>query len=157
MVKEMEKGKEYNFDVDLIFEGENINNHKIKGKSFIKGKLEFEGQYLFNKKWIIKSYDENGNIIYEINKGNGKSREYLNDSVIFEGEYINGIRNGKGKEYSNGKLLFEGEFLDGNIINGKEYDTLGNLIFEGKFKNKIRWDGKIKEYKGNLIFEGEIK
>ena len=53
----------------------------------------------------------------------------MNDSLIYEGEYINGIRNGKGKEYSNGKLLFEGEFLDGNIINGKEYDTFGNLIF----------------------------
>ena len=56
---------------------------------------------------------------------NGKVREYNNDGIlIFEGEYLNGIRNGKGKEYNeNGELLFEGEYIhltklekNGNVI-----------------------------------------
>ena len=32
--------------------------------------------------------------------------------MIFEGEYLNGMKNGKGKEYE-GKLIFEGEYLNG--------------------------------------------
>ena len=32
--------------------------------------------------------------------------------LIFEGEYLNGLRNGKGKEYNNeGNKVFEGEYL----------------------------------------------
>ena len=34
-----------------------------------------------------------------------------NDSLIFEGEYLNGEMNGKGKEYNMGYLIFEGEYL----------------------------------------------
>ena len=52
-------------------------------------------------------------IIYE---SNGFRKEYYgyNDTLIFEGEYLNGERNGKGKEYDNdGKLIFEGEYLNG--------------------------------------------
>jgi len=44
--------------------------------------------------------------------------------LIFEGDYLNGIRNGKGKEYFNN----------------------GTLIFEGKYLNNIKWNGKVKEY-----------
>ena len=39
--------------------------------------------------------------------------------LIFEGEYLNGVRHGKGKEYDifeNGKLIFEGEYLNGERI-----------------------------------------
>ena len=55
--------------------------------------------YLYDRKWNGKGYDENGNIIYELHNGNGKVREYKNDVLIFEGEYLEGLRNGKGKEY----------------------------------------------------------
>ena len=50
--------------------------------------------------------------------------------MIFEGEYLNGIRNGKGKDYyKNGKLEFEGEYLNGKRNgSGKEYND------DGKFK-----------------------
>ena len=74
---------------------------------------------------------------------NGKRKEYKNDILIFEGEYINGERNGKGEEYyDNGKLKFEGEYLNGKKWNGKEYNMNGFLIFKIK-------DGKEKEK--NLI------
>ena len=102
------------------------------------GQLEYEGEYLYDKKWNGKGYDENGNIIYELINGTGKVKEYdengniiyelnkENDNVKgynflgeleFEGEYLNGKRCGKGKEYyDNGKLKFEGEYLNGNKI-----------------------------------------
>ena len=68
-----------------------------------------------------KGYDNNGNIIYELNNKNGQGKEYNDKGDLeFEGEYLNGERTGKGKEYdSNGKLEYEGEYLNGlkkNII-----------------------------------------
>jgi len=74
---------------------------KKKGREYINGKLEYEGEYFNNKKWKGKGYDENSNIIYELINGNGHIKEYYYDGkLIFEGEYLNGKRwNGKGKEY----------------------------------------------------------
>jgi len=52
-IKGKEYGKENN---DYIFEGEYLYNFKKKGKEYIKEKLEFEGDYLCNKKWNGKGY-----------------------------------------------------------------------------------------------------
>ena len=51
---------------------------------------------------------------------NRKGKEYDdNGRLIFEGEYLNGIKNGKGKEYDdNGNIFFEGEYLNGKKRNG---------------------------------------
>ena len=84
------KGKEY-FQNRMVFEGEYLYGRKLKGKEYINGNREFEGEYLFDKKWNGNGYDENGNIIYIFNKGNGKVKEYDDDGKIkFEGEYLNG-------------------------------------------------------------------
>ena len=83
--------------------------------------MEYKGEYLFDKKWNGKGYNENGNIIYELINGTGKVKEYywLNGKLKYEGEYLNGQRNGKVKEYNyKGKLIFEGEYLNGRK-NGK--------------------------------------
>ena len=56
--------------------------------------------------------------------------------MIFEGEYINGLRNGKGKEYelSTRQLRFEGAYLNGlRNGKGKEYDYSVKLEFEGEY------------------------
>ena len=103
-------------------------DHKIKGKAYINGKLEYEGEYLYDRKWNGKGYDEERNIIYELINGNGKVKIYgcNNGKLIFEGEYLNGKTNGKGKEYDfKGNLKFEGEFLNGKLWNGigEEYET----------------------------------
>ena len=75
--------------------------------------MEFEGEYINNKKWNGKGFDENGNIRYELINGKDKVKEYdYNYNLIFEGENLNGKRNGKGKEYSSGELIFEGEYLN---------------------------------------------
>jgi len=45
---------------------------------------------LFNEKWNGKGYDENGNIIYELNNENGKVKEYYYNEILkYEGEYLN--------------------------------------------------------------------
>ena len=94
--------------------------HKIKGKEYIDGNLSYEGDYLNGKKWNGKGYDKNGNILYELNNGNGDTKEYRYFCRLsFEGKYIYGIRNGKGKEYEeDGSLAFEVEYL--NNKNGME-------------------------------------
>ena len=78
-----------------------MDNHRIKGKEYLNGKLEFEGDYLFDKKFNGKGYDENGNIKYELINGDGKAIIYYEDSLRFEGEFLKGRRNGKGKLYRN--------------------------------------------------------
>ena len=89
--------------------------------------LEYEGKYLFDKKWNGKGYDENGNIIYELINGTGKVKEYNEFGELqFEGEYLNGKKNGKGKEYDEaGFPKFEREYLDGKIC--KEINIEPNL------------------------------
>ena len=121
-----------------------MNNRLLKGKYYIKDRVEFEGEFKTDKfrnvyKWSGKGYDENGNVIYELINGNGKIREYyIKGKLSFKGEYLNGERNGKGKEYyySNGKLQYEGEYLNGKRHGkGKEYAENGQLIFEGEYKD----------------------
>ena len=106
--------KEYYFK-KLKFEGEYLNGYKRKGKIYINGRLEYEGDLLFDKKWNGKGYDENGNIIYELKNGTGKVLEYNDWSgkLKFEGEYLNGKKNGKAKEYNfYGDLKFEAVYLN---------------------------------------------
>ena len=85
---------------DLCFEGEYLYDERIKGKAYIKGKLEYEGDFLYLRKYNGKGYDDNGNLLYELNKGNGKVKEYyaLTESLIFDGEYLNGNKDRKWKE-----------------------------------------------------------
>ena len=60
------KGKEYDFNGKLKFEGEYLYGFRLKGKYYLNERLEYEGEYLFDKKYNEKGYDENDNIIYEL-------------------------------------------------------------------------------------------
>ena len=175
----------YNDEGVLILEGELFNDYLIKGKEYIKGNLEYEGKYLYNRKFHGKGYDKNGDIIFDLKDGNGKVKEYnLIEKYTFEGQYLNGFENGLGKIYNiNGNLILEGEFLNGLLngkvkvyyknsklsfeskyidnnrnVKGKEYNYKGLLIFEGEYLNDKR-NGKGKEFDnhGKLIYEGEYK
>ena len=59
---------------------------KIKGKEYFKGKLVFDGEYLYNWKYQGKGYDDNGNNIYEVINGNGKVHEYNSETLEFDSE-----------------------------------------------------------------------
>ena len=52
--------------------------------------LEYEGEFVCDKKWNGKGYDEKGNWIYELTNGTGKVKEYQNRYLIFDGEYLEG-------------------------------------------------------------------
>ena len=118
------------------------------------------------KKWSGKGYDINGNVIYELINGNGKVKEfdfneYSDEKLIFEGEYLNGLKHGHAIEYNRkGFKIFEGEYLNGER-NGKgreRHEVTEELIFEGEYLNGKRWNGKGKEFEeklGYIVFEGE--
>ena len=158
---------------DLIkFEGEYFNGEKNgKGKEYnIEGNLIYEGVYLNDKRKEIKKkgflyFDDDGyyTLMFEgelLNgQKNGKGKEYdQRGNIIFEGEYLNGEKlNSKCKIfYDNDQLKFEGEFINGNP-KGKFYNSNGIMIFEGEYSKGKEWNGKAKEYKDDkLIFEGEF-
>ena len=159
------KAKEYNSKGELIFEGEYLYSYKLRGKHYVHGKLEYEGEYLRYEKWNGKGYDENGNIVYELEYGNGNVKEFdINEQLEFEGKYFKGARFGKGKEYygHSTRLKFEGYYFNGwRVGKGKEIDfmygqrKIKKLTFEG-FYIEGRKNGYGKEYLDyDLIFEGE--
>ena len=75
----------------------------------------------------------------------GKEYNSYNNSLIYEGEYINLKKNGKGKEYNEyGKLIFKGIYLKGKKWIGKvlDYYFNGRIKFEGEYLNgKINGKG----------------
>ena len=118
--------------------------------------MRWWGIYHKWKKWTGKGYDEFEKIIYELNDGNGKVKEYYdNDKLKFEGEYLNGKRNGKGKEYYDGILIFEGEYLNDKEWIGNRYDWNGNILY--KLNDNINGNGKEYYDIGKLKFEGEYR
>ena len=114
------KGKEYNHNDQLIYEGEYLNGKRNgKGKEYDNnGQLKFEGEYFNGQRW----------------KGNVK--EYYHDyddsfcDSIYEGEYLNDQRWKVKKQY------------DQRSGKWKEYNYKGNLIFEGIYLNGKRWNKK---------------
>ena len=128
---------------------EKIKLKVIKYNKHLQNEMDIK---LINYKFYSQKY-----IAYKSNIL-GKEYKGLDDSLLFEGDYLNGERNGKGKKYyANGKVKFEGEFLKGKRYGkGKEYYEDGILKFEGEYLNGER-NGKGKEYdyNGNIIFEGE--
>ena len=127
-----------NRQLQLVTYSKNLQN--LLNKSLINYKI-FSGKYL----------------IFET-IGIGKIYNAYKDTLLFEGEYLNGKKNGKGKEYSDfASLIFEGEYLNGKRHGkGREFNNDGNIIFEGEYLNGKK-NGKGKSYNndGNIIFEGE--
>ena len=152
------KGKEYDNEGNILFEGEYCYGKRWNGvgiEKYVKT-LIFQGEYKNGKYWNGKGID------YEIKNGKGFIKERnIYGQVVYEGEYLNGLRNGKGKEINfKGNILFEGEYYNGQRWNGKlkEYESIGweeRLLFEGEVKNG-KLNGKCKEYNfKKLKFEGE--
>ena len=62
-------------------------------------------------------------IIFDTN-GKGNIYNYFGDNLLFEGEYIKGIKNGMGIKYDQfGNKIFEGKYINGMKNGfGKEYN-----------------------------------
>ena len=154
-------GKEYDFDDNIVFEGEYQNGIRKNGiEYYIFGTKKYEGDYKDGKRWNGFLYDRNMEHKYEIKSGNGYIKEFHeNGCISFEGDINNGEKTGKGKIYDEwGHLIFEGH-LDNGIKNGngKDYDYSGELIFEGEFKEgeKIKGNEYIY-YNCEFIYKEEV-
>ena len=124
--------KDNTIEGSLIFEGGYLNEKRNgKGKEYFRnGKLNFEGEYFYDKKLFGKAYNLDGNLDYNMDKLDenltGIRTEYNPNSYNFrfEGEYLNGKRNGKGKEYDiRGRL-----YLKVYIQMEKKMDKGKNII-----------------------------
>ena len=86
------KGKEFDYDDNLIFEGEYKNGKRNgEGKEYYddgKGRVKFEGRYLNGKKLQGLIYNKSGSI--NLLEGIKGKEYYLNHKLKFEGEYFNG-------------------------------------------------------------------
>ena len=71
------RGKEYNWNCNLIFEGVYLNGRKNgKGKEYYKnGKLIFEGVYLNGTKWDGNKYNIKYNMKFRIKGGKKVHRD----------------------------------------------------------------------------------
>ena len=150
----------------IVYDEKGNELFKIKNGNIIElydnDIIKFKGEYLNNKRFNGKGYDYNGNEIYEIKNGNGYIKEYYpNGSLLFEGNYLRGLKNGEGKEYLHDKLKFGGNYRNGMRNGyGKEYFDNLKIQFEGEYINGKRWNGKVYDFNGNEEFElmfGEIK
>ena len=133
------KGKEYRAPFKkLLFEGEYKNGMRNgKGKEYYsEDKIKFEGEYLNNKRWNGIIYDlKNKDITYKLESGKGFIKIYNSRGfyyLIYEGEYLNGMKNGKGKIFLDETLKFEGEFKNDKKWNGIGYDGKNQILYELK-------------------------
>ena len=103
--------KEYNIKDSIIFEGHYKNGekngrgieHSAKYKNII-----FIGEYYNGLRWNGKVFDENGNIVLELQNGKGIYQYYKNNKLSIKGEYLNGKLNGINYIYDdNGNLEIE--------------------------------------------------
>ena len=110
---------------------------KVKGKEYNEnGQLIYNGSYLNCIKWEgkIEEYEE-GKIIFEGNYKGGKLdgifKEYKGGILIIEGIYKDGKKNGEIKEYDYlGNIIFKGEYNNGKKYDGKIYNNKGDLESE---------------------------
>ena len=153
------KGKEYDINGNVIYEGEYLDNERkfeIKKEYDINGNLIYVAEYSnYEKKVLTKEERYHLSLETSLKNGieNGKAKLYRNDKLISELEYINGKLNGKIEEEEENHGKFIGEYLNGNRV-GKLYDKDNKLKFEGEFLEGKRI-GKEYDKNGNIIFEGE--
>ena len=128
------KGKEYNLEDYLIFDGEYAKNQKISGiEYYINETKKYEGEYRENKYWNGFIFGKLQKKSYEIKLGKGKIKEFHeNGNLFYEGDINEGIKNGFGKIFDeNGHLIYEGNFINGiKYGDGKEYNKNGDLKYK---------------------------
>ena len=138
--KDYYKGKEYDDNGNLIFEGEFLFNERIKGKRKI---YDINNNFLFEVDYDKNSLDDKKEILLQIKSSYEKEK---------------GLKVEIGKEINfKNHSIFVGEFFNGEKMNGME-KFYNNLIIE---EDENMNDLKFKENKGNksifLKIEIEIK
>jgi len=169
------KGKEYDEEGDLIFEGEYYYGKRWKGhgKEYKNNNIIFEGEYKNGQRWKGKGqeFDFEGNLIFEGEYKKGKkipsTRKIDKDEnmnlmdLILECENLLNEGNTdeetkKEKDSCNNDDSYEVEYLKGDSNNRKykKYNKAGKLIGEGEYINGVKY-GKEYDDKRKLIFKGQ--
>ena len=79
---------------------------------------------------------------------NGKGKQFDgNEGLLYDGEWLNGVRSGRGVEYVNGKKVYDGGWSNG-MRSGEGIEYAGDAAWSGMWKN-----GK-KDGKFSRLFEG---
>jgi uncharacterized protein len=154
----------YNYNGKLSQEGQYLGGIEIgTWKTYYdNGKLEEEIQYdeKGKKNGILKNYDLDGKIIYEM--------EYLKGEVVAykyydkEGKILKEARKHKGEFefvgfYPEGTKNIEGIYTaEGRTKLWKFYDSFGNLTSEENYNNKGKLQGKVKNYYTNGKLKDEM-
>ena len=104
-----EKRKEYYSSLyyqKLKYDGEYLDKKRHgKGKEYnFNYRLLFEGEYLYGKRWDGIIYDNNHKIVSELKNGKGYIIESIFKQLDFEGEYINGLKMVMGKNMMIGEI-----------------------------------------------------
>ena len=126
-------------------------------------------QNVFNKKCSGDKYNGFGKLIFDNgyyyigqfkdNIPNGKGNAYdQNGNLMYEGDFINGVREGNGKLIVDNGYYYIGQFKD-NIINGKGnvYDKNGNVMYEGDFINGVREGNRKLIVDNGYYYIGQFK
>jgi uncharacterized protein len=154
----------YSYDGKLVREGQYLGGIEVgTWKSYYdNGKLEEEIQYdeKGKKNGILKSYDRDGKLFYEMEylKGEIVSYKYYDKA----GKILKEARKQKGEfEYigffPEGTKKTEGIYTtEGKIKLWKYYDTYGNLTEEENYDNKGRIQGSVKNYYKNGKVKNEV-
>ena len=127
------KGKIFDREGNIEFEGELVNGNYKFGKKYSGKIVEFEGEFI--------SFENRINIRKEGKEFDSKTGKLLKEGV-FHTNYdgLGNLKSGIIYSYYNGKISMEGEFaVDGlhHVLHGKGklYDENGNLFREGNFIN----------------------
>ena len=142
------KGTEYH-ENKKAFSGEYKDGKRINGKGKLydyNGNLIFDGDYINGKR--------NGKVIEYYEDIEGNPEQDSNLLVKYEGRYIDDQKNGEGKEFqydeeNNAEIVFEGVYKNGEKWNGvgKEYYAMPDkLLFSGEYREGKRWNGNFCEY-----------
>lgn len=109
---------------------------------------------------LIRISCKDGYIIgYYVEGARFWGKRYINNKLLSEGFFINGIQLGQGKEYyDNGFLKYEGNFAGGLASGqGKLYENNGKLKYIGNFANGYAsGQGRIFDANGKLKCEGNF-
>ena len=147
----------------------NENTDNDENGSFVNGKLEGKGKYIWengmyfigqfkngkkNGKGII--YYKNGNIMYEgdfINdKKEGNGKFIWKNGSYYIGQWKNNKKHGKGTDYNkNGNIVYEGDYVNGKIEGNGKYFLKNGQYYIGQFKNGKRNGKGIIYYKNGNI------
>ena len=145
------KGVLYYKNGDIKYEGD-----------FVKGKKQRLGKYYFSdNSWYVMENNEK----FFFMKGDyyfgqffnddmhGKGIIYLNNTIKYDGDFVNNQFNGFGKYYFESGNYYIGQFKD-DMQNGKGkiFDKDGNIKFEGEYINDhMNGNGKLYLENGYYI------